>query len=51
MTFTEQLIELVESNSIENMDITAASWFVLAAMASIAAGRSTLPGVILNRWF
>ena len=51
MTLTEQLIELIESKSIKNEDITVTSWFVLDAMANIAAGRSTEPGRILNRWF
>lgn len=51
MTLTEQLIELIESKSIEDEDITAASWFVLDAMANIAAGRNSDPGRILNRWF
>ena len=51
MTLTEQLIELIESRSIENEDISAASWFVLDAMANIAAGRNSDPGRILNRWF
>jgi 2-methylcitrate dehydratase PrpD len=51
MTLTEQLIELIESKSIKNEDITVTSWFVLDAMANIAAGRSPEPGRILNRWF
>ena len=51
MTLTEQLIELIESKSIEDDDINAASWFVLDAMANIAAGRNSDPGRILNRWF
>ena len=51
MTLTEDLIELIESKSIENDDISAASWFVLDAMANIAAGRNSEPGRILNRWF
>ncbi|MDP7620613.1 MAG: MmgE/PrpD family protein, partial [SAR324 cluster bacterium] len=51
MTLTEQLIELIESKSIEDEDISAASWFVLDAMANIAAGRNSDPGRILNRWF
>ena len=49
MALTEQLIELIESKSIEDGDITTASWFVLDAMANIAVGRSTEPGGILNR--
>jgi len=32
MTLTEELIELIESKSIEDDDINAASWFVLDAM-------------------
>ncbi len=51
MSLTEELIELIESKSIENDDISAASWFVLDAMANIAAGRNSEPGRILNRWF
>lgn len=51
MTLTEELIELIESKSIEDEDISAASWFVLDAMANIAAGRNSEPGRILNRWF
>ena len=51
MTLTEQLIELIENKTMEDEDITAASWFVLDAMANIAAGRKTEPGKILNRWF
>ena len=51
MTLTEQLIELIESKSIEDEDISAASWFVLDAMANIAAGRNSDPGRILNRLF
>ena len=51
MTLTEQLIELIESKTMEDEDITAASWFVLDAMANIAAGHKTEPGKILNRWF
>ncbi len=51
MSLTEELIELIESKSIEDEDISAASWFVLDAMANIAAGRNSEPGRILNRWF
>ena len=51
MSLTEELIELIESKSIEDDDISAASWFVLDAMANIAAGRNSEPGRILNRWF
>ncbi|HIO82751.1 MAG TPA: MmgE/PrpD family protein, partial [Deltaproteobacteria bacterium] len=51
MTLTEKLIELIESKTIEDEDITSASWFVLDAMANIVAGRKTEPGKILNRWF
>ena len=51
MTLTEQLIELIENKSIEDEDINAASWFMLDAMANIAAGRNTDQGRILSRWF
>ena len=51
MTLTEKLIELIESKTIEDNDITAASWFVLDAIANIVAGRKSEPGKILNRWF
>ena len=51
MTLTEQLIELIESKSIEDEDISGASWFVLDAIANIVAGRKTEQGKIINRWF
>ena len=51
MTLTEQLIELIENKPIEDEDIKAASWFMLDAMANIAAGRNTDQGRILSRWF
>jgi len=51
MSLTEQLIELIESKSIEDEDISGASWFMLDAMANIAAGRRTKQGEILTRWF
>ena len=51
MTLTEHLIELIESKTIEDNDIAAASWFVLDAIANIVAGRKSEPGKILNRWF
>ena len=37
MSLTEQLIELIESKSIEDEDISGASWFVLDAIANIAS--------------
>ena len=51
MSLTEQLIELIESKSIEDEDISGASWFVLDAIANIIAGRKTEQGKIINRWF
>ena len=51
MTLTERLIELIESKNIDEDDISAASWFMLDAMANIAAGRMTKQGEILTRWF
>ncbi len=51
MSLTEQLIELIESKSIEDEDISGASWFVLDAIANIVAGRKTEQGKIINRWF
>ena len=51
MTLTEKLIELIESKTIEDEDIKAASWFVLDAIANIVAGRKSEQGKILNRWF
>ena len=40
MTLTERLIELIESKNIDEDDISAASWFMLDAMANIAADRA-----------
>ncbi len=51
MTLTEQLIELIENKRIEDEDVEAASWFMLDAMANIAAGRNSEQGRILTRWF
>ena len=51
MTLTERLIELIESKNIDEDDISAAAWFMLDAMANIAAGRRTKQGEILTRWF
>ena len=51
MTLTGKLIELIESKTIENEDITSALWFVLDAMANIVAGRNSEQGRILEGWY
>ena len=51
MSLTGKLIELIESKTIEDEDITSASWFVLDAMANIVAGRNSEQGRILEGWY
>ena len=51
MTLTEQLINLIESKAIEDLDIEEASWFVLDAIANFVAGRNTEQGRIIERWY
>ena len=51
MSLTGQLVELIENKSIDDEDLEAASWFLLDAIANIAAGRNTEQGRILSRWF
>ncbi len=51
MSLTGKLIELIESKTIENEDITSALWFVLDAMANIVAGRNSEQGRILEGWY
>ncbi len=51
MSLTGQLIYLIENKSIDNEDIEVASWYLLDAIANIAAGLNTDQGRILRRWF
>ena len=51
MSLTGQLIDLIENKSIDNEDIEVASWYLLDAIANIAAGLNTDQGRILRRWF
>ena len=51
MSLTGKLIELIESKTIEDEDITSALWFVLDAMANIVAGRNSEQGRILEGWY
>ena len=51
MSLTGQLVELIENKTIDDEDIEAASWFLLDAIANIAAGRNTEQGRILRSWF
>ena len=51
MSLTRQLIDLIENKSIDNEDIELASWYLLDAIANIAAGLNTDQGRILRRWF
>ena len=51
MSLTSRLVDLIENKSIVNEDIEVASWFLLDAIANIAAGLKTDQGRILRRWF
>ena len=51
MSLTEQLVYLIENKSIDDEDIEAASWYLLDAIANIAAGLNTDQGNILRIWF
>ena len=51
MSLTGQLIDLIENKPIDNEDIEVASWYLLDAIANIAAGLNTDQGRILRRWF
>ena len=51
MSLTEQLVDLIENKSINDEDIEAASWYLLDAIANIAAGLNTDQGRILRSWF
>ena len=51
MSLTGQLVELIENKSIDDEDLEAASWFLLDAIANIAAGRNTEQGRVLRSWF
>ena len=51
MSLTGQLVDLIENKSIHDEDIEAASWYLLDAIANIAAGLNTAQGRILRSWF
>ena len=51
MSLTGQLVDLIENKSIHDEDIEAASWYLLDAIANIAAGLNTDQGRILRSWF
>ena len=51
MSLPGHLVDLIENKSIHDLDIEAASWYLLDAIANIAAGLNTDQGRILRRWF
>lgn len=49
-SLTERLVDLVESKPVSDDDLARASLYVLDALASACAGRSTPPGRIIESW-
>ncbi len=49
-TLTEQLVQCIEAKPVTDSDLERASQYVLDALASMRAGRSTRPGQIVGAW-